>query len=258
MLMDAGKQGLKKGFVIKNMLHWGLAVCLPTDLIEEMIKFGDTMNIPQDDARISYFLQRKKMSVYYPMPCLVDHRVGKSLVNDPGRNRTAYKFIDDVEQPKWPWGNRKNWPDRAKAIAEIIPPEASVLDLGGGFSYMRELLPNNKYVSVDKQKWTPGTIQADFNKGEFPDLGKFDVIICQGILEYINSPIDFLLQIHKYGRRLIISYYTGKFNVQDRKNNFNFEQVEALLDKTNWQIICQRKSTLYKSGNEEIYICTLK
>ncbi len=94
LLKDTGKQGLKKGFVIRAMLHWGIAVCLPVNLIESMIAFGDKMDIKQDDARISYFLQSKKIHVYYPMPSLVDHRVGKSLVNDPGENRTAYKYID--------------------------------------------------------------------------------------------------------------------------------------------------------------------
>jgi hypothetical protein len=95
LLMDVGKQGLKRGFVTKNMLHWGLAVCLPVKLIEPMIAFGDKLNIPQDDARISLFLQSRKIGVYYPLPSLVDHRIGKSLVNDPGEFRTAYKYIDE-------------------------------------------------------------------------------------------------------------------------------------------------------------------
>jgi len=96
LLKETAKQGMKTGFIIRKMLHWGLAICLPVRLIEEMIAFGDKMNIQQDDARISYFLQSKKIPIYYPMPSLVDHRIGKSLVNDPGENRTAYKYIDGI------------------------------------------------------------------------------------------------------------------------------------------------------------------
>lgn len=94
LLMDVGKEGMKHGFVIKGMLHWGLAICLPVELIEPMIRFGDKMNIPQDDARISNFLMKRKIGIYYPLPSIVDHRITKSLVGDLGPARVAYKFID--------------------------------------------------------------------------------------------------------------------------------------------------------------------
>jgi hypothetical protein len=56
------------------------------------------MDVPQDDVRISNFLMRRKIPVYYPLPSLVDHRTGKSLVGDPGENRVAYKFIDNQDE----------------------------------------------------------------------------------------------------------------------------------------------------------------
>lgn len=94
-LINEARRGLKQGFIIKRMLHWGVAICLPTGLIEEMIAFGDKINIKQDDARISRFLQNKHIPIYYPLPSLVDHRHGVSLVNDPGRFRSAFKYIDE-------------------------------------------------------------------------------------------------------------------------------------------------------------------
>lgn len=95
LMGNMAKNGSRDGYVKTNGLHWGLAVCLPVKLIEPMIAFGDKMNIPQDDARISTFLRKNKIPVYYPIPSLVDHRIGESLVGDPGKKRVAYKYIDE-------------------------------------------------------------------------------------------------------------------------------------------------------------------
>jgi hypothetical protein len=97
MMQEVAKKGLRDGHITKSMLHWGLAVCLPVRLIDEMIAYGDKLKIKQDDARISKFLLSRKIPVYYPMPSLVDHRIGESLVGDPGRARNAYAYIDRYE-----------------------------------------------------------------------------------------------------------------------------------------------------------------
>ncbi len=89
------KNGVKMGYVIAERPRWGLAIALPTNLIKKMIEFGDKMDIPQDDARIGNFIQKNKLGVYFPIPSLIDHRLGESLVGDPGRGRQAYKFIGE-------------------------------------------------------------------------------------------------------------------------------------------------------------------
>ncbi len=98
---SAAKQAadaLAKGYWINSAPKWGVAICLPVRLIEEMIKFGDEVKNDdwktKDDARIGAFISTKKIPVYFPMPSIIDHRHGKSLVGDPGEKRSAYKFID--------------------------------------------------------------------------------------------------------------------------------------------------------------------
>jgi len=89
------QKGLKEGHILGG-LNWGLAVCLRADLIKQMIRFGDRTNLKQDDARIQKFLSKNKIKVYYPMPSLIDHRTGEqSLVNDKGRGRKAWFYIDN-------------------------------------------------------------------------------------------------------------------------------------------------------------------
>lgn len=93
------KKALEKGYWIHGYPKWGVAICMQTKFINEMIQFCEDLKIPRtktaDDVRIGRFIASKKMLVYFPMPSIIDHRSGKSLVGDPGNNRHAYKFIDE-------------------------------------------------------------------------------------------------------------------------------------------------------------------
>ena len=97
--LKEASDALKKGYWINGYPKWGVAICMQTKFIEEMIAMGDLLGHlglgTKDDARIAKFIGSKKMMVYFPMPSIVNHRHGKSLVGDPGEGRSAYKFIDD-------------------------------------------------------------------------------------------------------------------------------------------------------------------
>lgn len=88
-----------QGGVEMNWLSWGVAICLPTMIIPEMLEFlgeitGKLEN--HDDTAIAHYLKKIELPVWYPMPSLVDHRNEKSLVeSDPGGGRRAYKFIGE-------------------------------------------------------------------------------------------------------------------------------------------------------------------
>lgn len=70
LLKEAGT----KGYVIRDQCAWGVAIMLPTHLIADMIKFGDSYYAWQDDTKITYFLKSKGIKTVFPIPCLVDHR----------------------------------------------------------------------------------------------------------------------------------------------------------------------------------------
>ncbi len=155
----------------------------------------------------------------------------------------------------YPWGN-KEWTSRSKKIAEFVPEGASVIDLGGGFENLKKHLSAGSYISVDKAKWTPQTIVADFNKIEFPELEKRDCVVCQGILEYIKDPMIFLRKIQKYGDRLILTYRVGHIGVKGRLNDFEQEEVIELLVEAGWKIMQQKE--VRENGNfvnERVYFC---
>lgn len=88
--------GKTAGFITLQRNCWGLAICLPTAEIRQMVEECDIMkHIPQDDIRIGRYLAKKKFDICYPMPSLIDHEAGESLVGDQGRFRKAVWFIDN-------------------------------------------------------------------------------------------------------------------------------------------------------------------
>lgn len=140
---------------------------------------------------------------------------------------------------KYPWPN-VNWRRRCALVARAIPEGVSVLDIGGGFGNLFRFLKNCRYLSLDTDAWTDHTIKADFNKGQFPDMHpKFQIIVCQGILEYIDEPEKFLEKIKKYGDTMLLTYRTGRTDPK-QKNGFSFEELKNIIKEAGWDIIFQR------------------
>lgn len=88
------KRGLRHGYFIKvsgSMLGVGMAY--PTDRIDDLIAFGDTLEPHlSDDERVKVWADDRGIRTYVPIPSLVDHRGDQSLVWQGGRRRVAWRF----------------------------------------------------------------------------------------------------------------------------------------------------------------------
>lgn len=85
------------GAITKKGLYGGLAICLPTKLIPEMLAHYESQKGPFDDHRINKFLMSKKIDIYSPIPCLVDHRQNHmSLFTGKKSQAQACQFIDNI------------------------------------------------------------------------------------------------------------------------------------------------------------------
>lgn len=97
--IQMGKRGLKRGEIIKGGLNWGIAVCLPLELVDPMIEFADKSSIADhlDDMKIREFLISRNLKVRYPMPSLVDHRseLPSFVTGKIELERKAFAFIDN-------------------------------------------------------------------------------------------------------------------------------------------------------------------
>lgn len=140
----------------------------------------------------------------------------------------------------YPWGSIE-WTKRTKIIASRIPAGAKVIDLGGGYGTLLKYLDQpGSYTSVDLQQWTDKTIVADFNKGEFPEIPEADIIVAQGILEYIDKPLEFLEKIHKYGSQLFLSYREKQITEKMVRNDYTLKEVEQFLKESGWLPVASR------------------
>lgn len=76
-------------------LNWGVAIILPTDIIDGMIPWCDRQTYPQYDRRVGrYVIDVKRMPTMCTWPSLVDHRDEQSLVGH-GLGRRAHRFIGE-------------------------------------------------------------------------------------------------------------------------------------------------------------------
>lgn len=87
---------------------WGVAVALPTPVIDEMVETCDEYEIPNYDMRMAEWFHDRGKPCFYSVPSLVDHRVGEanpSLVPDRGASpaRTAHMFLGDEDPTAIDW-----------------------------------------------------------------------------------------------------------------------------------------------------------
>lgn len=94
--VERAVQAAQKGdvsWVKMPALNWGVAIILPTGIINNMIKWCNQQRYPQYDRRIGrYAIDVERLNTWCPWPSLVDHRDGESLVGH-GQGRKAHKFI---------------------------------------------------------------------------------------------------------------------------------------------------------------------
>ena len=81
------EKAIKKGYYVRTLCAWGVAIGMPTKLIDEMVKFGNGYYAWQDDTKIKNFLKSKGIKTVFPVPCFVDHRELETLTPCPVVNK---------------------------------------------------------------------------------------------------------------------------------------------------------------------------
>lgn len=73
-------------------INWGPAVVVPVQHIDDIVAFGDRIDIRSYDQRIGRWCVARKVPAFHTWPCLVEHRDIPSLLGRrPGRH--AYRFV---------------------------------------------------------------------------------------------------------------------------------------------------------------------
>jgi hypothetical protein len=91
-------------WIVMRDLFWGVAVVVPTHLIDELVRAQDrAIHIAEYDRRISRWFISRGTPTWYCWPSIVSHRVGPSLVGH-GDARQAHRFVGtDVSAADLDW-----------------------------------------------------------------------------------------------------------------------------------------------------------
>lgn len=74
-------------------IYWGPGIVLPTAHIPELSAWYRASRVQNYDRRVSTWYALRDAKVWYPWPCLVEHRDGESLVPNHGTGRHAHSFL---------------------------------------------------------------------------------------------------------------------------------------------------------------------
>lgn len=100
-----------------------------------------------------------------------------------------------------------SWINRTRMMASFLPNNVSVMDLGCGKMWLKDIHPISEYIPVDYCDRGSGTQLCDFNKREFPNKA-VDYSFVSGCLEYVEDPKWFISEIARTSKACIISYCT--------------------------------------------------
>lgn len=145
-----------------------------------------------------------------------------------------------------------SWVNRIRMMANFLPNKVSVMDLGCGKMWLKDIHPITEYIPVDYCDRGPGTQLCDFNKKEFP--GKVaDYSFVSGCLEYVVDPKWFISEIARASGACIISYCTTDNNadIKARRqycwvNDLSRADVIAMFQEVNMSL---KHETSYLSSS---------
>ena len=146
------------------------------------------------------------------------------------------------------WANienlHKEWDTRTIMIAQLIPPNSTVLEFGAARLVLREYLPTScSYQPSDIVDRGFNTIVSDLNQ-EFPNLTRhYTHVVFSGVLEYILDIDKVLNELKKHNDVVIASYATiDKISdyVTRRQsgwiNHLNNEQIISIFSKNGYEL----------------------
>jgi hypothetical protein len=130
------------------------------------------------------------------------------------------------------------WDARLKIIAKLIPPGSSVLDVGAGDCALDRFIKSGSYTPVDKIPQR-GSWEWDIETPWPYPRKSWDIAILSGVLEYVKSPYEAMLEVAKLAPRAIVSYdHAGSFAYREGlgfKSHLSRAGIEREFARAAWR-----------------------
>lgn len=144
------------------------------------------------------------------------------------------------------------WSGRNLEISKRIKENSNVLDLGCGSKDLLNYITPNVYLGVDYDNSADLTINFN-NSFEMP-VGKWDYIVCSGLLEYLADIDKFLETVSTVPSTYIFSYW-DKNETLRLPNNLPSYSVKNFTDTINEKF---KVIESFSWNSHTIYICKQK
>lgn len=108
-----------------------------------------------------------------------------------------------------------SWTNRNLEISKRISNDSNVLDLGCGSKDLLNYINPALYVGVDYHN---ADVIIDFNKDFKLPPGKWDYIVCSGVLEYLYDIDKFLKIVSMVPSTYIFSYWKKHYSLREPNN----------------------------------------
>jgi len=150
------------------------------------------------------------------------------------------------------WGDASNldpdWDERSKILAALVPAGSSVIEFGAGRLALKNFLPPGcQYTPSDLVDRGGGTVVLDLNAATLPDLGRYDVAIFGGVLEYVFDLDRLAEHVSKAAGTVIFSYAASGFyskpverRLRGWVNNFSGDEVVGIFERAGFA--CDQRS----------------
>jgi len=158
------------------------------------------------------------------------------------------------------WGKAENlrpdWDERTLLLARLIPENSSVIEFGAARLTMKELIPSScSYTPSDLVDRGEGTIVLDLNAAQLVNLGKFDVAVFGGVLEYVFDVPRAARFAADICTVVIFSYVIGGKNVDNGYrlvhgwvNNYTAVEIEQVFKDAGF--VAEQKQFYRQHGDE--------
>lgn len=159
------------------------------------------------------------------------------------RRESDYQRWKDLDS------HNTGWVNRIKLAVQHIPKGSSVLELGAGHAFMRDLIDAScSYQAADIVAHQPDFLVIDLNKPyRLPQ--RYDVIVALGVFEYVFDVAAALERLKGSAKRIIFTYCchvpSNDSDLRMRQgwlSDLNERALDAIIDEKRFEV--RRKSSI--------------
>ncbi|SDW86222.1 hypothetical protein SAMN05444411_102332 [Lutibacter oricola] len=173
-------------------------------------------------------------------------KINSNLGKGYSLSKKTKEIIKRKESDYDRWSNNlslhKNWNERTELISKLLPDQCNIIEFGAGNMYLKKVLKSKQaYTPSDLVKRFSETVVCDLNKKLELDLGKYDVIVFSGVLEYVYDIEKLFVQFPENIKYIILSFADSINNPKRLENgwlnNYSKRDLLSVISNLRYEVV---------------------